>query len=105
MQLMQRFQNDNLNLRLHEEGRRWPEAEIFLDALPSPTYHILSPANFDLPVSPSPKYVISSLAPHLVQCWSKLYSKLYPTHNELFDKGEIFVPSTFKKYSLINWHG
>ena len=105
MQLMRRFQNDNLNLHLHQESKAWPDADIFLDALPSPSYDILSPANFDTSVTPGPKSVISSLSQDLVQCLSKLYSKLYPTHSQLFDRGEIFVPSTFRKYSTINWHG
>lgn len=105
MQLMRRFQNDNLNLQLHQESRTWPNADIFFDALPSPSYDILSPVFFDTSVTPGPKSIISSLSQELVECLSKLYCKLYPTHSQLFEKGEIFVPSTFRKYSALNWHG
>ena len=101
MQLMRWFQNGNLNLQLYQESRSWPDADIFLDALPSPSYDILSPVNFDTSVTPGPKSVISSLSQDLVQCLSRLYSKLYPTHIQLFERGEIFIPSTFS----INWHG
>ena len=78
---------------------------FFLDALPSPSYDILSPAVFNLSVTPGPKSVITSLSPDLVPCLSKLYGKLYPAHSQLFDKEEIFVPSTFRQYSTIKWHG
>ena len=105
IQLMRRFQKDNLNLQLHQEAREWPEADIFLEALPSPSYDILSPASFDVSVTPGPKSVIRSLSPDLVKCLSKLYSKLYPSYSHLLDKGEIFVPSTFKRYSTIKSHG
>ena len=37
MHLMWRFQKDNLNLQLHQEATEWPEADIFLEALPSPS--------------------------------------------------------------------
>ena len=73
--------------------------------LPSPSYDILSPASFDVSVTPGPKSVIRSLLPDLVKCLSKLYSKLYPSYSHLLDKGKIFVPSTFKRYSTIKWHG
>ena len=49
MQLMRRFQNENLNLQWYQESRAWPDADIiFVDALPSPSYDILSPLNFDI---------------------------------------------------------
>ena len=63
MQLMRRFQSDNLNMQLHQEAREWPDANFFLDALPNPSHDILSPADFDTTVTPGPKSVISSLSP------------------------------------------
>lgn len=38
IQLMRRFQRDNLHLHLQEEAKQWPNAGIFLDALPNPSY-------------------------------------------------------------------
>lgn len=78
---MRRFQNDNLHLQL----------------LPRPNYDILSPVNFDTSIAPGPKSVISCLSPELLQSLLKLYSKLYPIHSEVIDKGEIFLPSTFRQ--------
>ena len=40
IQLMRRFQKDNLNLQLGQSVRQWPEADSFLDALPNFTYMI-----------------------------------------------------------------
>ena len=105
IQLMRRFQKDNLNLQLGQSVRQWPVADSFLDALPNSTYDILSPSEFDMSVSPGPKSVIESLPPHLVQCLSKLFRKLYPSHEHLFDERNIFIPSTFRKYRSIKWHG
>ena len=56
-------------------------------------------------VSPGPKSVIESLPPYLVQCLPKLYHKFYPSHEHLFDDRNIFIPSTFRKYTSIKWHG
>ena len=55
MQLMRRFQSDNLNMQLHQEARKWPDAIFFLDALPNPSHDILSPADYDTTVTPGPK--------------------------------------------------
>ena len=54
MQLMRRFQSDNLNMQLHQEAREWPDANFFLDELPNPSHDILSPADFDTTVTPGP---------------------------------------------------
>ena len=62
---MMRFQNDNFRLQLHHEAQQWPKADFFLNALPSPSYDILSPAVFNLSVIPGP---ITSLSPDLVPC-------------------------------------
>ena len=105
MQLMRRFLKDNTNLQLHQEARQWPDAELFLEAFPHLMYDILSPVDFDLSVSPGPKSVIESLSPEAVSSLSKFYQQLYPLHEHLFDSGEIFIPSTFRKYSSIKWHG
>ena len=43
MQLMRRFQRDNLHLHLQEEAKQWPDADIFLDALPNPLFDVCSP--------------------------------------------------------------
>lgn len=78
---------------------------FFLDALPIPSYDILSSVNFDHSVSPGPKSVIASFSSDMTQCLSKIYSKIYPSNEHLFSTGQIFIPSTFKKYATITWHG
>lgn len=94
MQLMRRFQNDNLNLLLHQEASGWQEADFFLEALPCLSYDILSPADFDVSLTPGPKSLIRTLTPDRVLCLSKLYTKLYPSYSHIFNKGEVFVPFT-----------
>ena len=105
MQLMKRFQRDNLHIHMQHEAHQWPEAELFLEALPAPSYDILSPVIFEKSVIPGPKSVIDCLSPDMVQCLCKLYCKLYPSNQQLFSEGQIFIPSTFKKYSTVKWHG
>ena len=105
MQLMRRFQSDKFNMQLHQEAKEWPDANFFLDALPNPSHDILSPADFDTTVTPGPKSVISSLSPELMPHLSKLFSKIYPTHSVMLENGDIFLPSTFRTFSTINWHG
>ena len=94
IQLMRRFQNDNLNLQLGQSVRQWPEVDSF-DALPNSTYDILAPSKFDMSVSPGPKSVIESLPPYLVQCLSKLYHKLYPSHEHLFDDRNNYIHTIY----------
>ena len=105
MQLMRRFLRDNLHLHLQHEARQWPDADLFLDALPTPSYDILSPVGFDQSVLPGAKFVIASLSEDMIQSLCKLYSKLYPSCEHLFNEGQIFIPSTYKKYSTVKWHG
>lgn len=106
IQLMRRFQRDNLHLHLQEEAKQWPNASLFLDALPNPSYDISLPATFDESVLPGTKSVIDSNSSELFQtCLSNLYRKLYPSHERLFRDREVFIPSTFRKYSTIKWHG
>ena len=38
LQLMRRFQKDNMHLHLHHEAKQWPYADHFLDALPVPPW-------------------------------------------------------------------
>ena len=102
---MRKFQKDNLHIHLQHEARQWPDAELFLNALPTPPYNILSPMKFDQSVLPGPKSVIASLTSDMVHCLCKLYCKLYPSSKQLFNEGQIFTPSTFKKYSTVKWHG
>ena len=92
MQLMRRFQSDNLNMQLHQEAREWPDAIFFLDALPNPSHDILSPADFDTTVTPGPKSVMSSLSPELMPHLSKLYSKIYPI---MLENGDIILAIYF----------
>ena len=106
MQLMRRFQRDNLHLHLQEEAKQWPDTNLFLDALPNPSYDISLPASFDESVLPGTKSIIDSISSELFQtCLNNLYGKLYPSHERLFRDGKIFIPSTFRKYSTIKWHG
>jgi len=66
-----------------------------MDTLPNPTYDVLSCSNFDTSVSPGSDFVIDSLSQDLVSYLVKLYRKLYPSHAQLFEKGEIYILSTF----------
>ena len=102
---MRRFLRDNLHLYLQHEARQWLDADLFLDALPTPSYDILSPVGFDQSVLPGAKFVIASLSEDMIQNLCKLYSKLYPSCEHLFNEGQIFIPSTYKKYSTVKWHG
>ena len=105
LQLMRRFQKDNMHLHLHHEAKQWPCADHFLQALPDPAYDISSPASFDESVLPGPKSVIGSLSSDSIVCLRHLYSKLYPAHKNDFQDGKISIPSTFRKYSTISWQG
>ena len=65
-----------------------------------------SPENFDQSVVPGAKSTIDSKSAELFQnCLRKLYSKLYPLYKHLFREHEVFIPSTYRKYSNIKWHG
>ena len=106
MQLMCRFQRDNLHLHLQEEAKQWPDADIFLDALPNPLFDVCSPEKFDQSVVPGAKSIIDSNSTELFQdCLCKLYSKLYPLYEHLFRQHEVFIPSIYRKYSNIKWRG
>ena len=105
LQLMRRFQRDNMHLHLHHEAQQWPNADHFLQAIPDTPYDIASPVTFDHSVLPGPKYVISSLAPHLVECLRELYSDLYPAYEAQIMDTTFNIPSTYKKYCSIKWHG
>ena len=98
MQLMSLFQNDNLHLHLQEEVKQWPDANLFLDAFPNPSYNLSFPRQFDKSVSPGPKSRIDSFSCELFKnCLINVYCKLYPIHEQHFRAGEIFIPSIFRK--------
>lgn len=105
LQLMHRFQKDNMHLHLHHEAKQWPHADHFLDALPAPPYDISSPFSFDESVVPGPKSVISSLSTDSIICLRQLYSRLYPTYEKQLREGRTYISSTFRKYSSITWQG
>ena len=105
LQLMHRFLKDNMHLHLHHEAKQWPNANQFLDALPETPYDISTDMSSDKMVSPGPKSVIGSLSSESLSFLCKLYSKLYPTYASEFSAGNVPIPSTFKKYSSIVWHG
>ena len=97
MQLMGLFQNDNLHLYL-QEVKQWPDANLFLDAFPNPSYNLSFPRQFDKSVSPGPKSRIDSFSCELFKNYLiNVYCKLYPIHEQLFRGGEIFIPSIFRK--------
>ena len=54
LQLMHRFQRDNMHLHLHHEAKQWPNANHFLDALPETPYDISTQMSFDESVLPGP---------------------------------------------------
>lgn len=105
LQLMRRFQRDNVHLHLQHEAREWPNAEYFLDALPDPEYIISSPASFDQTIKPGPRSVIDSLSTERLPCLRKLYASMYPLFEQQFTEGQIYLPSTFHRFSSITWHG
>ena len=55
LQLMRRFQKDNMHLHLYHEAKQWLYVDHFLDAFPAPPYDISSPFSFDESVVPGPK--------------------------------------------------
>ena len=105
LQLMHRFQRDNMHLHLHHEAKLWPNADHFLDALPETPYDISTQMSFDVSVLPGPNSVVGSLSPECLSYLCKLYSILYPAYATQFSCGKIAIPSTFRKYSSITWHG
>ena len=105
LQLMRHFQTDNLNIHIHHEAQQWPNAEHFLQALPDPPYDPTSPISFDQSIEPGMKYTIASLPVHLLECLQHFYSEMYPAFKEQILDNTIIMPSTFKKYCCITWHG
>ena len=98
MQLMSLFQNDNLHLHLQEEVKQWPDANLFLDAFPNPSYDISFPKQFDKSVSPGPKSRIDSFSCELLKnCLINVYCILYPIYEQPYRAGEVFIPSIFRK--------
>ena len=90
LQLMNRFQKDNLHLHLHHEAKQWPNADYFLEALPDPPFDSSSTADFDDSVIPGHKSIIAILT--ILQ---KYYAKLYPNYANTFHDG---LTTSFRKY-------
>ena len=95
----------NTHLHLHHEAKQWPNADHFLQALPDPPYDITSSVLFDQSVVPSSKGVVASFPTHLVECLRDLYSTLYPAFKTEILGGKVNIPSMFRKYCSIKWHG
>ena len=66
---------------------------------------ITSPVLFDQSVVPGPKCVVASFPTHLVECLHDLYSTLYPAFKTEILEGKVNIPSMFRKYCSIKWHG
>ena len=61
---------------------------------------------FNQSVVPGTKSIIDSNSTELFQNYlRKLYSKLYPLYEDIFREREVFIPSTYRKYFNIKWHG
>ena len=107
LQLMRRFQKDNIHLNLHHEATHWPFADHFLPTLPDLPYESTTSTSlvFNNSVIPGSKYVIASLPTDLLGCLRELYALLYPSLKEQILDGTISLPSMVRKYSTIMWHG
>ena len=96
MQLMSLFQNDNLHPHLQEEVKQWPDANLFLDAFPNPSYNISFPIQFDKSFSSGPKSRIDSFSCELFKnCLINVYCVNYTQ----------YMITYLEKYSTIKWHG
>lgn len=97
LQLMRRFQKDNLHLRLHHEAKHWEGADHFLKALPDPPYESSSLANFDDTVVPGHRSVIAKEECNIL---CKYYATLYPHHANSFLEGRITLIINVSKISI-----
>ncbi len=99
LQLMRRFQRDNLHLQLINQARQWPDSDIFLGLVAESDVN----KNNTTDNVPCSKYTRSCLTQEEVAVLQAVYCKLYPQHSH--NPSLISLSCTVKKFTYVIWNG
>ena len=89
-----------------DEVRSWPLMECFNSLLPESTHsdNLITPCQGNVTKAGS-RSVISTFSPDDLLVLTNVYSALYSEHSVKLMNRDIFVPTTYKKFSYITWNG
>ena len=104
LQLMRHFQKDNASTNLRHEVRSLPASEHFIGVISDGNDDDGS-TEFDDSIRPGPKPILGSFNTDSISIVKRLYAKLYPDFESQILDGQVNISYTFRKYSVIHWHG
>lgn len=101
LQLIRRFQRDNIHLQLIDQAKQWPDADLFLGLIAE---NVNQCDTSDTSTIPCSRYTICCLAQEEISILKVLYSKLYPQYSQKFGN-QIPISSIIKKFTYIVKNG
>lgn len=108
LQFMRRFQRDNNHLQMIDQAKTWPNADRFLELIPSSSSltsdHTISP-NSDKTTTPGRKSILCTLSEEMQIVLRKLYSILYHEYSTEIMNGQIAISTVYRKYFYVTWKG